>query len=127
MNVVAILGRVTKEPEIRYSTGDKPTAVAKFNLAVDKWTGTQKGTVFVPCVAFGKTAETIEKYVSKGSQLGIYGELDTGNYEKDGKKVYTWNVKVAKLDFCSKSEKKDSGGPVEGFTRLDSDMEDIPF
>lgn len=128
MNSVALIGRTAKEPEIRYSTGDRPTAVARFSLAVDKWDGKQRGVVFVPVVAFGKTAETIEKYVGKGQMIGITGELDTGSYEKDGHKVYTWNVKVSKLDFCGKGEKKEGEIP-DGFSRIDTDMgdEDVPF
>lgn len=129
MNNISLIGRVVKDIEVRYSTGDRPTAIAKFTLAVDKWDGKSKSAAFIPCVAFGKTAETIEKYVSKGSQLGISGELDTGSYEgKDGKKVYTWNVKITKITFCGKMEKKeDADGAIpEGFSRL-ADMDDVPF
>lgn len=128
MNVVTLIGRVTKEPEIYYSQGERPVAVAKFSLAVDKWDGVKKSAVFINCVAFGKTAETIEKYVGKGQMLGVTGEIDTSTYEKEGRKYYNFNVKVSRIDFCGKSTKEKSEGQIpEGFSRLDTDMEDILF
>ena len=97
MNKVILIGRMTKDAEVRY-TQQKNTAVANLTLAVDRKTEKDK-TDFINCVAWGKVAELIEKYVSKGDRLGIVGHIQTGSYEKDGKKVYTTEVFVEELEF----------------------------
>ena len=119
MNKVLISGRLTKDVELRYSND---TAVARFTVAVNR---NKEETDFIPCVAFGKSAETIDKYCMKGSRIVVDGRIQTGSYvKKDGTKVYTTDVIVERqeiIDFLksekkteSKSDKKD-----DGFTEID--------
>lgn len=127
-NVFFCTGRLTKDPEIRFTAGEKSMCIANMTVAVDKWSAkTGKGTDFLRITAFGKLAETIEKYCAKGMMIGVTGGIHTDNYEKDGKKIYTTNLIAEKLDFLSKAEKTEedaSSEPPKGFTHLD---DDIPF
>ena len=128
MNSVSLIGRLTRDADVRY-TGE--TAVARFTLAVarPKQKDKEATSDFPSIVAFGKTAELIEKYTSKGRLIGISGRIQTGNYtDKDGKKVYTTDVIADRVEFLDKPEKKEeptSNIPLEGFERLTED--DIPF
>ena len=128
MNNLTLVGRLVKEPEIRYTTGDKPTCVATFTVAVDNWTKQGKGADFLRMSAFGKVAENMEKYCSKGQMLGITGSVHSGSYEKDGKKVFVTNLNADKVEFLSKSDKPQGGERSDelpqGFTHL---ADDIPF
>ena len=103
MNKVFLIGRATKEPDVRYSQGEKPITVARFNLAVDrryKKDGEQSAD-FISCVAFGKTAEFIQKYILKGTKIAIAGRIHTGSYTSNyGNKVYTTDVVVEQLEFA---------------------------
>jgi len=100
MNKVILMGRLTRAPEIRYSQGENQMAVAKFTLAVDRSRrssrSNEKNTAdFISCIAFGKTAEYIKKYIRKGTKIAMTGRIQTGSYtNKDGVKVYTTNVVV---------------------------------
>lgn len=109
MNNVTLVGRLTRDPEIRYTQGENATAITRFTLAVDrrfKREGDQTAD-FPSCVAFGKTAEFIEKYFNKGNRIGVVGRLQTGSYTKDdGTKVYTTDVVVEQAEFV---ESKGSG------------------
>ena len=102
MNKVILMGRCTKDPEVRYG-GANNTAVAKFSLAVDrriKKEGEQAAD-FISCAAFGKTAEFLEKYGKKGTKFVIEGRIQTGSYtNKDGNKVYTTDVVVENVEFA---------------------------
>lgn len=128
MNKCSLVGRTTKEIELRYTTGENQIAVARFNLAVNR---RKKGEAdFISCVAFGKTAEAMEKYVGKGHRVGIIGHIQTGSYEKDGHKVYTTDVIVDELEFLEpkheSSSTEDEDEDVEShFSALTDD--DIPF
>lgn len=95
MNKVILIGRLTKEPEMR--TGN--TTVTRFTVAVDRRTKDGQTADFPSCVAFGKTAEFISKYFHKGMKIAIEGRIQTGSYEKDGKKVYTTDVVVENAEF----------------------------
>lgn len=110
MNKVILMGRVVREPDVRYSQGENPMAIAKFTLAVDrkfKKDGEQSAD-FINCTAFGKTAEVIEKYVTKGTKIIVEGRWQTGSYtNKDGNKVYTNDCMVENIEFCeSKSSQQ---------------------
>lgn len=101
MNIVALVGRVTRDPDIRQSQGENPMVVARYTLAVDRRGTKEKDKAdFISMVSFGKTAEFIEKYVKKGTKLCIRGRIQTGSYEKDGKKIYTTDVVAEDIEFA---------------------------
>lgn len=101
MNTVNLVGRLTADPEQRY-TQDQ-TAVTSFTVAVDRFSK-DKGADFIRCTAFGKTAENVAKYTSKGSQVAVTGSWRTGSYEKDGRKVYTNECSVFQCQFIGSKE-----------------------
>lgn len=104
MNKWLGMGRLTKDVEIRYSTGENANAVARFSLAVNRRFKNAEGNYdadFINCVAFGKTAEFIEKYFKKGDMMAVSARVQTGNYtNKDGVRVYTTDMVVEEVDFC---------------------------
>ena len=107
MNKVILAGRLTKDPDVRYSQGENAMCIARYNLAVDR-RGKDKEADFISCVAFGKSGEFAEKYLRKGMKILISGRIQTGNYtdKESGKKVYTTDVVVEEHEFCE--SKKDS-------------------
>ena len=108
MNKVILIGRFTRDPEVRYTDGG--SSVAKFSLAVDRRFKQDGGQTadFINCVAFGKTAEFIEKYFRQGMKIVVEGRIQTGSYtNKEGVKVYTTDVVVEQVEFA---ESKGSGG-----------------
>ena len=102
MNKVILMGRLTRDPEVRYSQGENATAVARFTLAVDRrFRRDDASTDFIGCVAFGRNAEFIEKYFRQGTKALITGRIQTGSYtNKDGVKVYTTDVVVEEQEFA---------------------------
>lgn len=110
MNKVILIGRLTREPEVRYSAGENATAIARYTLAVDrkyKQEG-QQNADFIQCIAFGKSAEFAEKYFRKGMKIAITGRIQTGSYtNKEGQKVYTTDVVIEEQEFA---ESKSSSG-----------------
>ena len=110
MNKVILMGRLTRDPEVRYTQGDNASAVARFSLAVDrrfKKDGEQTAD-FINCVAFGKTGEFIEKYGRKGTKFVVEGRIQTGSYtNKDGQKVYTTDVVVEQVEFAESKSSAD--------------------
>lgn len=125
MNKVFLLGRLTRDPEIRYT--ESQLAVAKFSLAIDDGYGEKKKTNFINIIAFGKTAEVCEKHIGKGARCAVEGKLSSGSYEKDGRKVYTMDVvadRIEIIDFKAKGEAQQQFGVPEGFEAID---DDIPF
>ena len=122
MNNVVLMGRLTRDPDVRYSTqGDSQMAVARFTLAVDrrfKRDGNDQSADFISCVAFGKTGEFIEKYVTKGTKLTLSGRIQTGSYtNKDGQKVFTTDVVAENVEFY---ESKAAAGANGGFSDYSS-------
>jgi single-strand DNA-binding protein len=118
MNKVILMGRLVKDPEVRYSQGDNTMAIARYTLAVDRRRGRNDGDEntadFIGCVAFGKAAEFVEKYCHKGTKLAVTGRIQTGNYtNKEGQKVYTTDVVVEEQEFA---ESKNSAGSEGGFS-----------
>ena len=112
MNKVILMGRLTRDPEVRYSQGESATAVARFTLAVDRrFRRDDASTDFIGCVAFGRNAEFIEKYFRQGTKALITGRIQTGSYtNKDGQKVYTTDVVVEDQEFAeSKNAQSESG------------------
>ena len=106
MNKVILMGRLTRDPEVRYSQGENAMAIARYTLAVDrrfaKRDGSNEQTAdFIGCVAFGKNAEFAEKYLKQGTKIAITGRIQTGSYtNKDGVKVYTTDVVVEEHEFA---------------------------
>ena len=103
MNKTILVGRLTADPEVRYTQGQNTTAVARFTLAVDRKYKTDGGQSadFIGCVAFGKTAEFIEKYFRKGLKIALDGRIQTGSYtDKDGVKRYTTDVVAESVEFA---------------------------
>lgn len=130
MNNVTLIGRLTRDPEIRYTAGTQ-MAVATFTLAIDRPVGKdkQKHTDFPRIKVFGKSAENCERYLAKGRLVGIQGSLQTGSYtNKSGDTVYTTDVIANRVEFLEWGEKNKPAPPVdyvpEGFTAVD---DDIPF
>ena len=122
MNVVCLVGRLTRDPDIRQSQGENPTVVARYTLAVDRRfarNGNANETAdFISMVSFGKTAEFIEKYVHKGTKLCVRGRIQTGSYtNKDGQKVYTTDVVGEDVEFAESkkaAEAYDGGSSYGG-------------
>lgn len=111
MNVVVLMGRLTRDPEVRYTQGENPMAIGRYTLAVDRRFKQGDQTAdFVPCVVFGKGAEFAEKYFHQGSRVSVSGRIQTGSYtNKDGQKVYTTEVVLDNQEFAeSKAESAES-------------------
>lgn len=118
MNKVILMGRLTRDPEIRYSQGATSMAVARWSLAVDrrfKKEGEQTAD-FIQCVAFGKNGEFAEKYLHQGTKICMDGRIQTGSYtNRDGQKIYTTEVVVDSVEFAeSKSANSNYGGGYQG-------------
>ena len=117
MNKVILMGRLTRDPEVRYG-GANNSAVARFSIAVDrrfKREGDDQTADFINCVAFGKTAEFIEKYARKGTKFVVEGRIQTGSYtNKDGQKVYTTDVVCENVEFAESKGSGNSGDSSEG-------------
>lgn len=140
MNKIMLSGRLTRDADIKYSQGENPTAVARFTLAVDrkfKREGDEQTADFISCVAFGKTAEVIEKYVTKGTKLIVEGRWQTGSYtNKEGQKVYTNDCMVESIEFAESKASSENGTPkaapktdADGFMNIPDGVDDegLPF
>lgn len=103
MNKAILMGRLTRNPDIRYTQGEKPMCIARYTLAVDrrfKRDGEQEAD-FINCVAFGRQAEFAEKYLQKGTKIVISGRIQTGSYtNREGARVYTTDIVVEEQDFA---------------------------
>lgn len=127
MNRIILCGRLTREPDVRYSQGEKPMAIARYTLAVDR---VGDGADFPSCVAFGKQGEFAEKYLQKGMKILIEGHLQTGSYEKDGKKIYTTDVIVDRHEFVEKKGEQTTqteSQEMPDFTEVLNTMDGLPF
>lgn len=115
MNKVILMGRLTRDPEVRYSAGDNSMAIARYTLAVDRRFrrdgDSGSSADFIGCVAFGRSAEFAEKYLRQGTKIVITGRIQTGSYtNRDGQKVYTTDVVVEDQEFAeSKSASSEDG------------------
>lgn len=131
MNKVMLVARLTKDPDIRYTQGNDPVCIAKFSVAVDRKVKKdgEASADFPNIVAFGKTAEFVEKYFHKGMKIGITGRLQTGKYQdKDGKTVYTTDVVAEEVEFVEKKNAEDTGNTNDGFMNIPEGLEeDLPF
>ena len=118
MNKVILMGRLTRDPEVRYSQGENPTAIARYTLAVDRRfnrNNDDQSADFIGCVAFGRAGEFAEKYFRKGTKIAVTGRIQTGSYtNKDGVRVYTTDVVVEEQEFAE--SKNSSAGAEGGYT-----------
>lgn len=139
------MGRITRDAEIRYTQGEKSTAIARFSLAVDrrfKKDNDEQNTDFISCIAFGKIAEFLEKFGRKGTKFVVDGRIQTGSYNnKDGQKVYTTDVVVENIEFAESKNSSGSGGSTnqpapapssssagDGFMNIPDGIDDeLPF
>ena len=128
MNKVELLGRPTREPEIIEKENDN--CIAKFTLAVARKYKRDEAD-YISCVAFGKVAEIIKKYVGKGRQVCVAGRIQTGKYtNKDGKNVYTADVVIEDIDLCGSKNDVLKESPPEhdgGFMQIDEEQMSLPF
>ena len=141
MNKTILMGRLTRDPEVRYSTGEKATATARFSIAINRRFKNAEGSYdadFINCVAFGKTGEFVEKYFQKGSMIALTGRIQTGSYtNKEGVKVYTTDVVVEEVEFAggknengsSSTRLEPSNASNDGFMNIPDGVEDegLPF
>ena len=147
MNRVILMGRLTRDPEIRYSQTGNQLAVARYSLAVDRvpsrnQEADEPTADFINCVAFGKSAEFAERFLRKGTKIAIEGRIRTGRYQnKDGQTVYTTDVVVDRHEFCESrgasqgSDSYSSAGPAPSAPAGNDDFmnvgegidEDLPF
>lgn len=127
MNKVALIGRVTRDIELRYTQDQKP--VCKFTIAVDRRNNKNEAD-FISCTAWNRIAELLEQYVKKGQKIGIIGHIQTGSFtDKNGDKHFTTDVVVDEMDFIDRGEAKPEDKKPDGFmTSPDSvDDADLPF
>ena len=128
MNKIILIGRLTRDPEIRYSTNDNNTAIARYTLAVNRpfrKNGEQQAD-FLPCIALGKTAEFAEKYLAKGMRVAVEGRIQTGSYtNQEGQKIYTTDVVVERQEFLEKRADNGQQSP-DNANNYDDRYMDIP-
>ena len=138
MNKVILMGRLTRDPDVRVSAGETPVTVVKYTLAVDrrrKKDEGEQGADFIPCTAFSQNAEFAEKYFHQGIKIVIVGRIQTGSYtNKDGQKVYTTEVIIEDQYFAESKAASGRTAPgnaasADGFMNLPTGVEDegLPF
>ena len=126
MNKVILMGRLTRDPDVRVFTGENPTSVARYTLAVERRgrrneNGAEPTADFISCVAWGKTAEFVERYLHQGTKVLVTGRIQTGSYtNRDGQKVYTTEVVVEEHEFAE--SKAANGNGNGGFVQTDRPM-----
>ena len=118
MNKVILMGRLTRDAEIRYSQGESSTAIARFSLAVDRRfrrDNEEQTADFINCVAFGRTAEFLERFGRKGTKFVLEGRIQTGSYtNKDGQRVYTTDVVAENVEFAESKNNSSAGNDFGG-------------
>ena len=129
MNKVILMGRLTRDPEVRYTQGDNAMAIARYSLAVDrrfKRDG-EPDADFINCVAFGKSGEFAEKYLKKGTKIAVVGRIQTSSYtNKDGQKVYTTDVVVEEQEFAESKNSGSSDNNQSAPANKNTDFMNIP-
>lgn len=127
MNNVALIGRLTKDPDLK--TTQSGLSVCRFTVAVDRPYSKEKQTDFINCLAWRKTAEFITNYFSKGQRIALTGSIQTGSYtDNDGKTVYTTDINVNNVEFCESKKQGDSGNNLNSVETGDMQFDDdLPF
>ncbi len=129
MNKVVLMGRLTRDPEVRYSQGDNPLAIARYTLAVDRRFRRQgeQDADFINCVAFGRTAEFAEKYFRQGIKIAVTGRIQTGSYtNRDGVKVYTTEVVIEEQEFAESKANSERNAAEFNQSRPQASMQSAP-
>ena len=128
MNKVVLMGRLTRDPEIRYSAGDNPTCIAKYSLAVNRRFKKDEAD-FINCTAFSKQGEFAEKYLRKGTKILVSGRIQTGSYtNREGYKVYTTDVIVEEQEFAESKGTPQEEPKQEDFMQIPDGIEsELPF
>ena len=133
MNKVFLMGRLTADPEVKYSKDNTDLAIARYTLAVNRLHVKEDAKVkadFIRCVAFGKAGEFAGKYFRKGQRVLIEGRIQLGNYtDKDGNKVYTTDIVVEQQEFADakKDDVSAAVDPMDGFLDISQDDDELPF
>lgn len=135
MNKVILIGRLTRDPEVRYSQSDSSTAVARFSIAVDRKFKRQGEAEadFFNCVAFGKQGEFVEKWLKQGTKIVLTGRIENNNYtNKDGQKVYSTQITVEEIEFAESKGSQEVQQPIQdnsnGFINIPTGLEEeLPF
>lgn len=140
MNKAILMGRLTRDPEVRYTNGDNSMAIARYTLAVNRRTSRdgEQNADFISCVTFGKNAEFAEKYLRQGMKIAVVGKIQTGSYtNKDGQRIYTTEVVVEEHDFAEskasqQQEQNNKPQPApdnaDGFMNIpDGIADELPF
>lgn len=135
MNKAVLIGRLVRDPDVKYTQGAQPMAVARYTLAVDRaYARDREQTAdFINCVAFGKNGEFAQKYLHKGTKIAIEGRIQTGSYtDKEGRKVYTTDIVVEHHEFVESKSNSGNNQPspdADGFVSIPDnvDSESLPF
>lgn len=142
MNKVILMGRLTRDPDVQYTNGDDPMAIARFTLAVNRRSRKdgEQNADFISCVAFDKAAEHAEKYYRKGLQIAISGRIQTGSYtNREGRRVYTTDIVIEEQEFADSKggaaagqtpgPSREYGTDDDGFMHIPDGVEDegLPF
>lgn len=131
MNKVILIGRLARDPDVRYTQGEEQKCMARYTLAVDRPVRRENGkdADFIACIAFGRQGEFAEKYLTKGMKIAITGHIQTGSFtNRDGQKIYTTDVVIESQEFCESKAANDKArqqDPQEGAVSSDGFM-DIP-
>lgn len=130
MNKVVLMGRLTRNPDVRYSQGEKATCVARYTLAVNRRfrRDGEQDADFINCVAFGKQGEFAEKYLKQGTKIVISGRIQTGSYtNRDGVKVYTTDVVIEEQEFAESKKAAETSSTPQNTQGVKSNPEDDGF
>lgn len=131
MNKVTLMGRLTRDPDVRYTEADPPMAIARYTLAVDRRFGKKDGEQsadFINCVAFGRSGEFAEKYLRQGTKIAVSGRIQTGSYtNKEGNKVYTTDVVVEDQEFAESKKASDESAGNDQFMSMSEEDTKLPW
>lgn len=131
MNKVTLMGRLTRDPDVRYTEADPPMAIARYTLAVDRRFGKKDGEQsadFINCVAFGRSGEFAEKYLHQGTKIAVSGRIQTGSYtNKEGNKVYTTDVVVEDQEFAESKKASEENAGNDQFMSMDEEDTKLPW
>lgn len=132
MNKVILKGRLTREPDVRFSNGSDPVCIARFTLACEdreraKGEDGSHPANFIPCTAMGKLAEIVQSSFCKGKEILLCGKMQSGSYtNKEGKRIYTLECFIKEIEYCGRKE--DSPMPSDGsFMDIPEGFDDLPF